>query len=66
MRMTSKEFVASKAVITTEEKVFFRVKVRKFEAQIEFPKGYWKWLELPDYKLVDDVLSFQLDAWNKL
>ena len=67
MKMVSKEFVASKAVITTEERgFFFNVKVRKFEAQIEFPKGYWRWLELPDYTLVPDVLSFQLDAWNKL
>jgi len=66
MKMVSKEFVASNSVITTEEKGFFRVKVRKFEAQIEYPKGYWDWLELPDYTLVPDVLSFQLNAWNKI
>lgn len=66
MKMISKETINDKTIITTETNGWFRKKIRKFEAQEESPKGYWKWLELPDHLLVDGVLSFQLDAWNKL
>lgn len=66
MRMISKETVEGKIVIRTESKKLIFKKVRSFEAQREFPPGYWDWLELPDRKLVPSHTSFQLDAWNRL
>ena len=66
MKMISKEVINGKTVITAEEKKLFRKKIRKFEAQREFPPGYWDWLELPNKILVADSLSFQLNAWNKI
>ena len=66
MKMISKEVIDGKTVLTTETKGFFRKKIQQFEAQREYPKGYWDWLELPNREMINDVLSFQLDAWNKL
>lgn len=67
MRMISNEIIGGKAIITTEESKFvFWKKQTKFVAEEEFAKGYWKWLELPNFTLVPDRLSFQLDAWNRL
>lgn len=68
MRMISKEVNSDgKIVITTENSflIFWKLK-QSFEAQREFPKGYWTWLELPDHTLVPDGLSFQLDEWNRI
>lgn len=65
MKMINKEVIGDKTVITTESNYLLFKKIRRFEAQEEFPKGYWKWLELPDHKMVGH-LSFQLDAWNKI
>ena len=64
MNMISKINRHGKDVITTESHFLFWKSVRVFEAQKESPPGYWKWLELPDYNLVNDGLSIQLDAWN--
>ena len=66
MRMISKEIQNGKDVITTESEFLFWKRIRVFEAQTEYPHGYWDWLELPNHKLVDDGISFQLNAWNKL
>lgn len=70
MKMISKRNISGKIVIETEsekKRLFRRPKkiTRIFEAQREFPKGYWEWLELPDKLIVPDVLSLQLDAWNR-
>jgi hypothetical protein len=65
MKMIKKEVVDGKDVITTESNYFLFKRIRKFEAQEERPRGYWKWLELPDHKMVGH-LTFQLDSWNKL
>ena len=65
MRMVSKETIDGKVVLTTETKGLFRKKIRKFEVQREYPKGYFSWLELPNRILVSDILAFQLDAWHK-
>jgi len=66
MKMISKEIINNKTVITTESKGFFRKKIRQFEATREYPKGYWNWLELPNRKIIYGILTFQLDAWNRL
>lgn len=66
MEMVSKESLNGKTIITTKTTFMFFSKTRKFEAQKESPKGYWKWLELPKYSLVPSHLSFQLDEWNKI
>ncbi len=65
--IVSEEIVVTKTVITTKERRFLLwTKERKFEAQREYPTGYWEWLELPNRRLVCDATSFQLDAWNRL
>lgn len=66
IKMISKITVSEKTIITTEEKVFFWKKTRRFLAQREYPKGYWTWLELPNKTLVPDFLSFQLNEWNRI
>lgn len=66
MNFERKELINGRTVITTSYKPFFRKKFKQFEAQREHPKGYWVWLELPEYKLVVDHLSFQLDEWNRV
>ena len=65
MRMISKEIQNGKDVITTESKFLFWKRIRRFEAQRRIA-GYWDWIELPNHTLVDDGISFQLNAWNKL
>ena len=66
MRMISNVLIGGKAVITIERRFLFWKFQTKYVAQKEFPKGYWTWLELPNLTVVDDILSFQLDAWNRL
>ena len=41
------------------------VETRRFKAVACIADDYWRWLELPDMRLVPDSLSFQLDAWKK-
>ena len=54
-----------KTIIEAKNKfLFFRIK-RKFIAESRACKSYWNWLELPEYNLVSDSISFQLDAWNR-
>lgn len=64
--MLKKEVINGKTVITVEQEWFVFKIVNQFEAQEEMPKGYWEWLKLPNRSLVEDSLSFQLDAWNRL
>jgi hypothetical protein len=41
-------------------------KENKFLAGSAIIEGkYWGWLRLPGYTLVEDGLSFQLDAWER-
>lgn len=66
MKMDRKETIDGKTVITTSQSFFiYWNKIRMFEAQREWPSGYWDWLELPNRTIVPDALSFQLDAWNR-
>jgi hypothetical protein len=54
-----------KTIITVEEPFFiFWRKKRSFKAVRHITGTYWEWLELPDYMIVCDYLSFQLDAWK--
>lgn len=73
--MISKKVVNGKSVITTETSMIVKnwwrknqtiTTKRSFESQKQYPKGYWTWLELPDKLIVNDALSFQLNAWNQL
>ena len=67
MKMTKREVVNGKIIITTERKFLWFKIIEQFEAlEKEFPPGYWQWLKLPDRTLVNDSLSFQLDVWNKI
>ena len=52
-------------ILVCEDRVLFWRRERRFVAQSEYPRGYWAWLELPNKRIVPDILSFQLDAWNK-
>lgn len=66
MRFEHKEEINGKVVITTSKRFLFWHIITQYEAQREFPSGYWDWLQLPNRNLVNDSTSFQLDAWNKL
>jgi len=70
MRPVKSEVIDGKTVITTEYTetrwLFFkRTATRKFVAVDRMVGEYWTWLELPDYSLVPDRLSFQLNEWKK-
>ncbi|MDK2848777.1 MAG: hypothetical protein PWP34_2130 [Desulfuromonadales bacterium] len=66
MKFEHKEIVNGKTIITTSKRFLFWHIITKYEAQKEFPKGYWEWLRLPNRNLVPDAVSFQLDAWNRM
>lgn len=65
MRFEFKSNIGGKVVITTSTRFLFWHIIREYEAQREFPRGYWDWLKLPNRDLVPSITSFQLDAWNK-
>jgi hypothetical protein len=81
MRAIKIETVDGKTIITTEEVVekektiwrLFRkpvivpavVKHCRYMAADRIAGNFWRWLELPDKKLVGDSKSFQLDAWRE-
>jgi len=67
MEFVKKEVQDGRSVVTVEVKRIFRKpKQIQYLAESETVKGeYWSWLELPGKKLVPDLLSFQLDAWNR-
>ena len=66
MKFERKDVVNGKTIITTSNRFLFWHIITEYEAQREFPKGYWEWLRLPNRDLVPDIISFQLDAWNRL
>ena len=68
MRLKYKTEDDGKTVLVCENSYLFGLIKREvmFTAMKEYPKGYWQWLKMPDYTLVHDSLSFQLDAWNKV
>lgn len=72
MKMVERKVVAMEGapdhtfIVTEQPFLFFWKWKRKFVATEESPRGYWNWLEMDAMKLVPDVLSFQLDAWNRM
>jgi hypothetical protein len=55
-----------KPVIETESRfLWWRWRVR-YLADRQSTANYWHWLRLPGLVLVPDVVSFQLDAWQRL
>ena len=66
MKFEHKEIINGKTVITTSKRFLFWHIVTQYEAQREFPTGYWNWLKLPNRELTPACISYQLDAWNKL
>ena len=66
MKMESKEIINGKTVITTSKRFLFWRIITRYEAQKEYPSGYWEWLKLPNHLMVDDMMGFQLNKWNKL
>ena len=38
---------------------------KKFLATEERPRGYWRWVTLPDHKRVQGMRILQLDTWNR-
>jgi len=53
------------AVITCQSSILFGLikKEVRFIATEQYPKGYWNWMRMSDGILVEDRLSYQLDAW---
>ena len=66
MKFEYKEVINGKIVITTSKRFLFWHIITQYEAQREFPTGYWAWLKLPKRDIVTSWTSFQLDTWNKL
>lgn len=67
MRMISKyENEEGKTVIETESKILFFKNRRRFIEVEKIVGEFFKWLELPNYSLVPDDLSFQLNEWKKI
>lgn len=72
MRVTNILKEPSKGLMTIEteeDRLFLCFKLspikRTFIANKEYPKGYWNWVEMPNKKIVPDMLSFQLNEWLK-
>lgn len=66
MKFEHKEIINGKTVITTSKRLLFWHVITQYEAQREYPNGYWTWLKIPNRTLVSSIISFQLDEWNKI
>jgi hypothetical protein len=53
-------------IIVKQSFLFFWERKREFFGLEESPKSYWKWVEMPKQTMVNGMLSFQLDTWNKM
>ena len=50
---------------TETKRIFFKPKIRQFISNSGVGE-FRDWVEMPDLKIVPDILSFQLDKWNKM
>lgn len=55
-------------ILKCESSLFFGLFKPKVEyiATKERVPGFWNWSRLPDYTVVSDAMSFQLDRWNTI
>ena len=53
-------------VVTETPRFLLKPKIRKFMAERQRTNNFWSWVELPEFDLVPDRLSFQLDTWYRI